>query len=142
MRDVSHTELVRAIWWGTVPGAKWATIHSSSCNMKDKLLIELICALEKMNFQNFNEWKKAKLLPFFVRFLVLLLWAWHILQVVTVIITIISNNIPDANPAYKGRSSSVICHDPKLSVMGGSGVDDLNERFTIEIVLLFLYKTI
>ena len=44
---------------------------------------------------------------------------------VTVIITIISNNIPDAKPAYKGRSSSVICQDPKLRVMGGSGVEDL-----------------
>ena len=126
-----------------MPGAEWTTIHFTSWNMKDKLMIKLICEIEKyFNFQK-SKWimLKTKLLPFFVRFLVLLLWAWHILQVVTVIITIISNNIPDANPAYKGRSSSVICHDPKLSVMGGSGVDDLNENITMKIVLLFRYKT-
>ena len=49
-----------------------------------------------------------------------------------------SKSTPDASPAYKGRSSSVICHDPRLSVIGGTGVDDLqsNIQFIVQIICL------
>ena len=44
-----------------------------------------------------------------------------------------SKSTPDASPAYKGMSSSVICHDPRLSVIGGTGVDDLQS--IIELIV-------
>ena len=55
-----------------------------------------------------------------------------------------SKSTPDASPAYKGRSSSVICHDPRLNVIGGTGVDDLqsNIQFIVQIINggIFMYK--
>ena len=49
-----------------------------------------------------------------------------------------SKSTPDASPAYKGMSSSVSCHDPRLNVIGGTGVDDLqsNIQFTVQIICL------
>ena len=44
-----------------------------------------------------------------------------------------SKSTPDASPAYKGMSSSVICHDPRLSVIGGTGVDDLQSKICLKV---------
>ena len=47
-----------------------------------------------------------------------------------------SKSTPDASPAYKGMSSSVICHDPRLSVIGGTGVDDLQSKIQFKAYII------
>ena len=60
-----------------------------------------------------------------------------------------SKSTPDASPAYNGISSSVICHEPRLSVIGWTGVEDLQSKiqFMVQMILLdcnyikAIYKT-
>ena len=47
-----------------------------------------------------------------------------------------SKSTPDASPAYKGMSSSVICHDPRLNVIGGTGVDDLQSKIQFKAYII------
>ena len=46
------------------------------------------------------------------------------LQVVTASTRASRRRTPAALPTYRGRSSSVMCHAPRLRVSGGSGVEE------------------